>query len=294
MPDPAMVDLLNPVPSQQARLLLANGDPTEALRLTRQRGLGADDQPDYPHERVYLLLARVLLAEQAPDRAVVLLGRLQDLAAAQGRVGGVVEVLALRALALEAVGDDHGGLAALAEALRLAAPEGHLRVFLDDGAPMASLLGKLATTPAEAQAVAASLLVRGHLDRLVQAFHRQGLAVLARPRPGGVVAPGTGRAAHCPRAAAALAAGRRPVQSGDRRGAGDQPGHRQAPRQPCAGQAGGGQPDPGRQPRPGPEVAPHGPGAWWRSQATLRCSPGDRCWSWSSAGQGAVVVDDTG
>jgi LuxR family transcriptional regulator, maltose regulon positive regulatory protein len=190
MPDPAMVDLLNPVPSQRARLLLTNGDPTEALRLTRQRGLNADDQPDYPHERAYLLLARVLLAEQAPDRAVTLLERLHALAAAQGRVSSVIEVLALRALTLEAVGDDHRALAALAEALKLAAPESYLRVFLDDGAPMASLLGRLATTPAKAQAVAASLLVRGHLDRLVQAFHRQGLAVLARPRPGGAVAPG--------------------------------------------------------------------------------------------------------
>jgi LuxR family maltose regulon positive regulatory protein len=190
MPDPAMVDLLNPVPTQRARLLLADGDPTEALRLVRQRGLGADDQPDYPHERTYLLLARVLLAEQAPDRGVALLGRLHALAAAQGRVGSVVEVLALRALALEAVGDDHGALAALVEALRLAAPLGYLRGFLDEGAPMAGLLGKLATSPAQAQAAAASPLVRGHLDRLVDGFQRQGLAVLARPRPGGAMAPG--------------------------------------------------------------------------------------------------------
>jgi LuxR family maltose regulon positive regulatory protein len=190
MPDLAMVDLLNPVPSQRARLLLAGGDPTEALRLTRRRGLGTDDQPDYPYERAYLLLARVLLAERTPGRAAALLGRLHALAAAQGRVGSVVEVLALRALSLEAVGDDHGAMAALAEALRLAAPEGHLRVFLDEGAAMASLLGRLATNPAQTQAASASLLVRGHLDRLVQAFGRQGLAVLARPRPGGAMAPG--------------------------------------------------------------------------------------------------------
>ena len=190
MPDPAMVDLLNPVPTQRARLLLASGDPTAALRLTRQGGLSPDDQPDYPHERAYLLLARVLLAERTPGRAVALLGRLHALAAAQGRVSSVIEVLALRALSLEAVGDDQGALAALVEALRLAAPEGHLRVFLDEGAPMADLLGRLATSPAEAQAAAASRLVRGHLDRLVQAFDRQGLAVLARPRPGGAMAPG--------------------------------------------------------------------------------------------------------
>jgi LuxR family transcriptional regulator, maltose regulon positive regulatory protein len=190
MPDPAMVDLLNPVPSQRARLLLASGDPTPALRLIRQRGLSVDDQPDYPHERAHLLLARVLLAERTPGRAVALLGRLHALAAAQGRVSSVIEVLALRARSLEAVGDDHGALVALVEALRLAAPEGHLRVFLDEGAPMARLLGRLATTPAEAQAAAASHLVRGHLDRLVQPSTARDWRSWPVPGPAGPWPPG--------------------------------------------------------------------------------------------------------
>ncbi len=79
-------------------------------------------------------------------------------------------------------------LATLVEALRLAAPEGYLRVFADEGAPMATLLGRLITTPAHA--VAAAPLPRAHLDRLVQAFERQGLTVLPRPRPGGAIVPG--------------------------------------------------------------------------------------------------------
>jgi LuxR family transcriptional regulator, maltose regulon positive regulatory protein len=74
--------------------------------------------------------------------------------------------------------------------LGLAAPEGYLRVFLAEGAPMASLLGKLATTPARVQPLVAAPLPGAHLDQLVQAFDRQGLPVLPRPRPGGVVAPG--------------------------------------------------------------------------------------------------------
>jgi LuxR family transcriptional regulator, maltose regulon positive regulatory protein len=53
----------------------------------------------------------------------------------------------------------------------------------------------------------------------------------------------------------AWATGRGPVQQGDRRGAGDQPGHSQAPRQPHPGQAGRGQPHPGRCPGPGPGTA---------------------------------------
>jgi LuxR family maltose regulon positive regulatory protein len=190
MPDPGMVDLLNPVPSQRARLLLAHGDLAAASRWTQQRGLGADDPPDYPHERGYLLLARLLLADHTPGRALGLLEQLYALAVSQQRVGSVIEVRVLHALALQAVGDENGALAPLAEALTLAAPEGHLRVFLDEGAPMAALLGRFVTTPAKVHAVAAAGLLRAHLDRLIQAFARQGLAVLARPRPGGAVAPG--------------------------------------------------------------------------------------------------------
>jgi LuxR family transcriptional regulator, maltose regulon positive regulatory protein len=38
--------------------------------------------------------------------------------------------------------------------------------------------------------VAAAGVPRAHLDRLVQAFEQDGLAVLPRPRPGGVVVAG--------------------------------------------------------------------------------------------------------
>jgi LuxR family transcriptional regulator, maltose regulon positive regulatory protein len=190
MPNPAMVDLLNPVPAQRPRLLLAHGDLAAASGWARRRGLDPRDRPDYPRERGHLLLARLLLTQHAPDQALELLGRLHALAEGQGRVGSMIEVLALQALARAAVGDHHGALAALAEALGLAAPEGYLRVFLDEGAPMAALLGKLATTPATVQPLATAPLPRAHLDRLVQAFERQGLAVLLRPMPGGVVVPG--------------------------------------------------------------------------------------------------------
>ena len=41
----------------------------------------------------------------------------------------------LEALAHESAGDPAAALSTLAEALALAAPEGYLRVFLDEGAP---------------------------------------------------------------------------------------------------------------------------------------------------------------
>jgi LuxR family transcriptional regulator, maltose regulon positive regulatory protein len=81
-----------------------------------------------------------LLAEQA----LGLLRWLHELAAAQARMGSMIEIRALQALALAGSGDERGALTALAEALVLAAPEGWVRVFVDEGAPMASLLGRLA------------------------------------------------------------------------------------------------------------------------------------------------------
>jgi LuxR family maltose regulon positive regulatory protein len=189
-PDPDMADLLNPAPAQRARLLLAQGNTAAAARWTRRRGLRADDRPDYPRERAYLLLARVLLAEQTPDLALRLLGQLRDLAMAQERMGSLIEVQVLRALAAAATGDENEALAALTEALTIGAPEGYLRVFVDEGAPMAALLGKLATTPAKAQAVAAAPVPQAHLGRLLAALERDGLAVLPPPRPGGAMVAG--------------------------------------------------------------------------------------------------------
>jgi LuxR family transcriptional regulator, maltose regulon positive regulatory protein len=188
-PSPTLASLLNPVPAQRARLLLAQGDLAAAARWTDERGLGPDDQPSYPREPEYLVLGRVLLAEQRPERAVGLLVRLQVLAAAQGRVGSVIEVRALQALALQATGDQAGALAALAEALILAAPEGWLRVFVDEGAPMAALLGKLAAASAKGHAAAARLPA-AYVERLLAAFEHAGLPVLAPARRGGVAMAG--------------------------------------------------------------------------------------------------------
>jgi ATP/maltotriose-dependent transcriptional regulator MalT len=171
LPSPdAVSDLFFPVAVQRIRLLLANGEVAEAARRARQRGLGATDQPSYGREREYLVLARVLLAEPAPEHALGLLRRLHELAAAQTRVGSVIEIQALQALALAASGDERGALAALTQALLLAAPEGYLRVFVDEGAPMASLLGRLAA-PSQQERVAATGNVPPHyLARLVASF----------------------------------------------------------------------------------------------------------------------------
>jgi LuxR family transcriptional regulator, maltose regulon positive regulatory protein len=187
---PVVVDLLNPVPAQRARLALAQDDLDAAAGWARARGLSATDDPGYPREREYLVLARVLLATQAPEPALGLLERLGARAAAQGRTGSVIEVRALQALARHRIGDERGALTALAEALTLAAPEGYLRVFVDEGPPMAALLRQLLAGRRQDRPAAGDAVPRDSLARLVEAVEQAGLPVRPPVRSGGVVVAG--------------------------------------------------------------------------------------------------------
>ena len=184
---PAPPGLLNPVPAQRARLLLAQGDLPAAARFAQENGLGPDDEPDYAREPGHLVLARVLLAQDRPGQALALLDRLHAAAKAQDRTGSLIETGALRALALAADGDEAGAVTALAGALLLACPQGHVRVFADEGPPMAALLGRLVAAQRAGSGFQAAAGVRlGYLARLQRAFG----AAHPAPEPGrGAVSP---------------------------------------------------------------------------------------------------------
>jgi LuxR family transcriptional regulator, maltose regulon positive regulatory protein len=84
-------------------------------------------------------LARVLLArhegeraERSAHQATRLPERLLLAAEEGGRTGRVIEVLVLRALAHQALGDIPAALSSLERAVTLAAPEGYVRVFIDE------------------------------------------------------------------------------------------------------------------------------------------------------------------
>jgi LuxR family maltose regulon positive regulatory protein len=171
---PVPPGLLNPVPAQRARLLLVQGDLNGAARWAREYGLNADDQPEYAREAGHLLLARVLLAQDRPGPAITLLDRLRAAADAQDRSGSLIEIGALRALALAARGEPAAAVAVLAEALTLACPQGQLRVFVDEEAPMAALLGRLVT--AQRASRAAAQVPFGCLAQLQRAFNADGAA----------------------------------------------------------------------------------------------------------------------
>jgi LuxR family maltose regulon positive regulatory protein len=193
---PQVITLFNPVPSQRARLLLAQGDTAAAARWTQQRGLRPDDEPGYPQERDYLVLARVLLAQDRPGQALTLLDQLLAPAATGGRIGSVIEIRALQALAHQASRDEPAAMAALVEALTLSCPQGHVRVFADEGPPMGALLGQLVAAHRAKQAPARPIPL-SCLARLVQAFDGNlNAAAALRPELGtvpGLIEPLTGR-----------------------------------------------------------------------------------------------------
>ncbi len=131
------------VSAWRARLRLAQGDLGAANRWARACGLSVNDELSYHREVEHITLARVLIAQDKHDEALLLLGRLLSAAHAGGRMGSVIEILVLQALALQAQGDMSRAVSTLARALSLAEPEGYVRTFVDEGAPVAALLSRV-------------------------------------------------------------------------------------------------------------------------------------------------------
>ncbi len=163
-PEPQVQDPLNPLSAYLARAQLAQGDTEAALRWARKRRLGADDELSYSREVEHLVLARVFVAQGKLEEALWLLGRLLSAAHAGERTGSVIEILTLQALVLQRVGDTARAASVLGRALSLAEPELYVRIFVDEGDPMAALLRSL-------QARGAS---SGYVDRLLVALQRSG------------------------------------------------------------------------------------------------------------------------
>jgi len=125
----------------QARLWIAQGNLAAASRWAQQSGLKEADTPiPYLYEVDYLTLARLLIAQGKLEAAGTLLLRLHHSATAAGRSGSLIEILILQAITFAAQDRAQAALSALAQALRLAEGEGFVRLFLDEGAPLAELL----------------------------------------------------------------------------------------------------------------------------------------------------------
>jgi len=140
---------VRPISALKTRIWVTQGRLVEALGWARERSLSVDDELSYLREFEHVTLARVLIARYKSDRgtgsiheAIGLLERLLQAAEEGRRMGSVIEILALLALAHAAQGDIPLALVSLERALTLAEPEGYVRLFVDEGLPMAHLLSE--------------------------------------------------------------------------------------------------------------------------------------------------------
>jgi LuxR family maltose regulon positive regulatory protein len=158
---------VRPVAAVRARLLVAQGRWPEALAWARARGLSVDDELSYLREFEHITLARALVARYAAERdagtmdeAARLLERLLSAAEDGSRTGSVLDVLMVRSVAAQLRNDLPTALGSLRRTLALAEPEGYVRIFVDEGPPMAVLL----------RAVPKEETAAGHARRLLTGF----------------------------------------------------------------------------------------------------------------------------
>jgi LuxR family maltose regulon positive regulatory protein len=185
--------LLSQVAAVRAQLELARGNLAAAIRWADASGLSTEDENlSFPREGECLALARVRITQGRNDPAgpylkdgLRLLERLQRSAESKERRSSVLEILVLRALVLEAQRDRGASLSTLERALLQAEPEGYMRIFIDEGAPMLALLREMH----------ARSRVSGYVATLLSAFGEQHVTDLtpASARPVQLTEPLTER-----------------------------------------------------------------------------------------------------
>jgi LuxR family maltose regulon positive regulatory protein len=139
--------LIARVAALQAQLALARGALSAAINWADTSGIDAGAAISYPLEQEFLALARVRIAQARADPGAPslwpilgLLDRLLEDAQVKARLSSAIEILIVRAQALQACGEDEAALAEIESALALAASAGYIRRFVDEGAPMRSWL----------------------------------------------------------------------------------------------------------------------------------------------------------
>jgi LuxR family maltose regulon positive regulatory protein len=128
------------VHAMQARFALRSGDLAQAERWAQMSPLRVEHDPFHMFTGEYATLVRLYLAQHRHDDALGLLNSLFEVATAQHRVGFTIELLILQGMAHGERGAMRSALLSFRKALSLAAPEGYLRTFLDEGPAVADLL----------------------------------------------------------------------------------------------------------------------------------------------------------
>ncbi len=161
---------LRPLAALKTQVWIKQDKLNKALAWAREQGLSFDDELSYLREFEHLTLSRVLIARFKSEhtesyifKAMELLERLLKAAEEGERTGSVIEILVLQALAHQAKDNIPLGLVPLERALTLAEPEDYVRIFVDEGKPMAKLLS----------AAKAKEIMPGYTGKLLAGFEAE-------------------------------------------------------------------------------------------------------------------------
>jgi LuxR family maltose regulon positive regulatory protein len=138
--------LTNQMANWQARINLEQNQLHAAEQWLEEQGIAENldaetiTNIDYLKLFDFILIARILIAQQGYDQAISILQAINRIALKGGRTMRVIEILNLEALAFAARGDISGAMIPLERSLEIAEPLGFKRSFADEGPPMAGLL----------------------------------------------------------------------------------------------------------------------------------------------------------
>ncbi|MEM7345754.1 MAG: LuxR C-terminal-related transcriptional regulator [Chloroflexota bacterium] len=158
---------VRPIAALRARIWLKQGNLVEAIAWVQESGLSITDELNYLQEFEHITLAKVLIAQAKKTQdnhliteVMTLLDRLLREAKVPDRVGSILEILIVQAVAQAARKNTQQALILLEQALALAEPEQYIQIFIDEGSPMEYLLSKMVTQGE----------MTAYIDRLLVAF----------------------------------------------------------------------------------------------------------------------------
>ena len=178
---------LRPIPAVRARIFLRSGQSGEALNWLAGCRLSLNDEPAYLREFEHLTLARIQMAlyredpEANPLNTIIpFLERLLQAARNGGRIGSIIEILILQALAHQLLNQPDQAGEALEDAVLHAQPEGFITVFTNEGEPMVALLKALRPQSSHAGYINRVLaaMAPDKISSLPEALSRRELEVL--------------------------------------------------------------------------------------------------------------------
>jgi len=169
-----------PTMALKARIWIKQGELEKALDWARERKLSIEEEPSYLREFEQITFAKILLSQYQSDHTesslndgIGLLERLMKASEAGGRNGSVIEILILLALAHQMQEDMPTALSSLERALKLAEPEGYIRMFVDEGSTMKILLREAATHK----------IMPDYIVKLLSAFEAERKGIGEEPAP---------------------------------------------------------------------------------------------------------------